>query len=1405
MSRFEELMRQSVNTDGSPLFAPKVPKESKQEGFFEDIASGVVEYGHNAVQNLNDVISQRIALNNELYKTGYFDGIDTDVDLVNPEAPIMTPEQEVLYNTYKESMSKLREETVRPLADYSGALSVAGLIGAAAVGTISAPAACMIGALGYLGNALLVNDLGESIEQNGVGGTAWEMAKGAVPIIPAIAKWNDPAFQQYLEEHPGRATMDLLQTGVNSLGIVSGAVGRAIPKGAKGIAKGGTAVKTRAKETLQMLKEKPFMEKVQADTIAKKVTEGMFEVKDQVEKGKIQPRPKSKTQKNIEGLAKEIEIKRNTTNDAPIASVGGRTFDVTPPTKVKNVKALSIFGTVEKLASINMGNFMKHVGKTTEGYFRPKGKGIRVKDPRDVDTILHEVTHYIDGELGVKGFDKELEDLHQKVYYNQSPYEPHQWREEGIAQFGVELLLNPEEAKKSCPGYYNAFTEALAKNPKMAKHYAELGEKARRWYHQPEEARYGGGVTHFENDIELQLDKQLNTLKQKAEIDFVDQFSLIDKITKGVTKASGEDLLYSEDPYIAFKNLQSNVNSHIEMLTTDTATPTKVAILNDILGGQVFVYNTFLGDVFNKLPKMESYLQVGKDVLEDLKAKGVNLDKLRDLKRKTPDTEYLNKIQAKDHYEGFSIYMGNLAYKARAEKLGRDKLKSLPVAIEKVKEAIEKVKADPKRSLNFKLIDRLEKYRDNLVRYYMDISFAGYDTRFESAYKMETAKSIIETAPKGYAEAAVSLKEVNTNLVNLLKHTGIIDAKMHTYLLTEYDNYVPLQRVFRQDREGFSLIEKGHHGSIVDGSDFIKTMDKEGSVRIIKDPIFEYVRTIEAAVARGHKNLALRKFVDLDKRVKGMDYFIEPVGSEQAASKDHIISVWKEGKKEFYQVKEPLLYETLTSQDAFTLDWVLRPLEWVSKTFRETTTIPLGFAFRNMLIDSFGAFVNSKSTKSIVPGLEIPFIPIVDSVIGAYRYATDSELRDTMKARGVTFSTRGGEVKHYRKDISNKYLGGQDIAPWHLLKKGWQGLEKINEYMEAAPRVQEYIRILKETGDAHLATEAAKTITVDFSQGGRLAKKYNRYTPFFNANIQGTRTFYNAYTNPKTRARALWRTAELASATMALWFMNHNEEWYRTASLDEKNRYWLFELDGEVRRIPKPELPGAFCSVLERILDHHVDNNVAATGSLKQYVYGYAPNMMPHAIKLFYELMTNKNFFTGTDIVPRDLQDEHPRNQWDNNTSYAARWAGDTFNLSPIQLDFIVGGIFSTTGREFSSFVDEIITLGDTNRPERKQSKLPILERVTSDPNKNSMYVQLVYEELDKTKKDDNEVGVKSKKQQGLQQAASKMSAIRRSMRQIEGNRRLSPKEKTRQIDALYKQRTKVAKEALSTYADFKY
>ena len=272
------------------------------------------------------------------------------------------------------------------------------------------------------------------------------------------------------------------------------------------------------------------------------------------------------------------------------------------------------------------------VGEKYEGLFKVGPEVVRSRTFADYATYSHEIGHFLDKKLGVKGSDAELIAGAEKVWGDNSIFREYtnaEKRAEGIAEFTRQIFADPEMAERNFPKYYKNFIQALGNpnNKDLAKKFDRLADVMHRYSLQSDQARARASIS-FEDDLNLK------NMAQKAEDVFaeaykyaVDDKDPINKFVEAVVEKTGKELSYEDNPYLLARSAASSSKARATMLLDDKGRPA------DVIEALNKVYN-------NKL----KYAVTLQDILKDV-------DSVRFPK------DYLRSNGYKDNRQAFSTYL----------------------------------------------------------------------------------------------------------------------------------------------------------------------------------------------------------------------------------------------------------------------------------------------------------------------------------------------------------------------------------------------------------------------------------------------------------------------------------------------------------------------------------------------------------------------------------------------------------------------------------------------------------------------------------------------------------------------------------------------------------------------------
>jgi predicted RNA methylase len=223
---------------------------------------------------------------------------------------------------------------------------------------------------------------------------------------------------------------------------------------------------------------------------------------------------------------------------------------------------------------------------------------------------------------------------------------------------------------------------------------------------------------------------------------------------------------------------------------------------------------------------------------------------------------------------------------------------------------------------------------------------------------------------------------------------------------------------------------------------------------------------------------------------------------------------------------------------------------------------------------------------------------------------------------------------------------------------------------EAFPRIAEMRGIMREIGyvpgtpmtfeQALVIALAGKQATVDFLAAGKKGKVANQIVPFFNPNIQGNRSFARAFR--RSPLQALLRGLGITLATLLLWWLNKDKDWYRDLKPYERFAYWNIEVPGEeVFQIPRAQEWGTiFATIPEALLDAaYRDDPEEATKAMQHIFDVLTPPVLPVPLHAAIEQAANYNEFFQKPIVPKAMEDDPPLEQQTEYTSEVAKFIAE--------------------------------------------------------------------------------------------------------------------------------------------------
>lgn len=645
------------------------------------------------------------------------------------------------------------------------------------------------------------------------------------------------------------------------------------------------------------------------------------------------------------------------------------------------------------------------------------------------------------------------------------------------------------------------------------------------------------------------------------------------------------------------------------------------------------------------------------------------------------------------------------------------------------------------------------------------------------------AKTIVQGAPVEVAQAAKEFYKYNDNLLRIEVVGGLISPETYVNLTAKHKVYASMVRDFaNEDGIGYG----GSRKSFGNVKSSLKSL-RAGSLDNVQSPIETAIIRTYDVFNRVERNKVAQTFAKLAQQ-SGVGRLVENVQGKARAS-EYVFTVMERGIEKAYETT-PETYRAIMSMNQESSNILIKILSVPAGWLRAGATLTPDFIFRNLGRDTFSAAVYSKHG----------FVPIFDTIKGLSLLMNDPKLYAEYRASGAQMATLVSMDRNYISQSIDKLVKNNMISKANPIE--W--LRAFSDAAETATRLAEFKKAREAGKSIQEAGLEAKDITVDFNRAGTAGRKFNQMSAFFNAAIQGTDRMARAFKEDPIgfNMRALmWVTMP----SIALWLINHGQEWYREEPDWVKNTCWMFKAGDTIYRMPKPPgLGQIYGSSVETALDYF---NKQDSRRVKAWAKTTLDNLLPGigvtAVEPIIENVANYSFFRDRPIVPQHEQNWSPDQQFGPYTSEAARFVGRQLNVSPRKVDNLIQGYTASMGKMVSSGIDYAAGKYE-NLPEQQIENLPGLRSVMSRPFQSSQSVQDFYEEYREQKELHSKMeqtGVVPKDYDPQRYAHLKsidkdMSQIRKREKQVM-NSNMTPREKRDQLDKLQREAIDLAQGGL--------
>lgn len=581
-----------------------------------------------------------------------------------------------------------------------------------------------------------------------------------------------------------------------------------------------------------------------------------------------------------------------------------------------------------------------------------------------------------------------------------------------------------------------------------------------------------------------------------------------------------------------------------------------------------------------------------------------------------------------------------------------------------------------------------------IAKHALELEAAGKQTGVPEA----AAKAVVEAGAAKFEKPLKSWVQFQNDVLRYLRDSGVITPELHDQSVSEWQSYVPFNRIDRGAGSGkgpgSTMPIKAVHGSelklvnplestIRNTFAYMKIADlnraklalidlaatQEGLVEKIKTPM----KPIEVKPEEIQAYLRKQGLSSADHPVPPEAFEIWrplslPIGADEMA-------VMRNGKRELWSVGEDVAKAALA--DPTKIPAIVKTLALPSKVLRVGAIDTIDFLTRHWMRDLTNSYVYS------VNGDYNPLKTIARSVVGLGEFFKEGKVyQDWLASGGGMSNFMDIDRNLLQHDIYklSKETGLIDKTtnviknPLELAKLGLDIMHHLAEGVVSAPRIGEF-KLAQERGKSNLeAGYDSRGVTLDNQRMGGAAsiRMISTMKAFWNTRIQGLDKMARSL-DPRDPELAAKTAAKFAVAitlpSIALWMMNKDNEEYQNAPRWKKDLFFFVPMPGGGHAlIPKPfEAGQLFGSLPERMLNDFYQKDPDAFKGFGETLLEGASLGIPYPdfAKPIIEQFGNKSLLTGGNLISEPLTKMSPEFQYNPYTSETAKILGNVIGHIP--------------------------------------------------------------------------------------------------------------------------------------------
>lgn len=629
----------------------------------------------------------------------------------------------------------------------------------------------------------------------------------------------------------------------------------------------------------------------------------------------------------------------------------------------------------------------------------------------------------------------------------------------------------------------------------------------------------------------------------------------------------------------------------------------------------------------------------------------------------------------------------------------------------------------------------------------------------------------------------------NANLEMLVKY-GVLSKDSMEYYNKKYPHYVPTIREQTKTKNQMDFL-LGKKASV--NNPVKKAKGGNGNIIPLKDAMaLRTMQTVNSAL-RNNFGLELLNSIETEqiRNQENIDNIVEEINSDDLLIKSSetspaTLTVFDKGEKVTFEISDEI-YEALKPNNIKTFKF-LNKLNNIRRGL--LTEYNPTFMITNPLKDIQDGSINSKHPKLFIKNLPEAIKQIKNN--GQYKQL---------------YIANGGSYETYFN-----YNTGTNIAPSKLdkiapLKK----ISEINELIEMAPRLAEFISSIEAGDSIETAMYNASEITTNFKRGGDITKTLDRNgVTFLNAGVQGTTKQVRNVQEARvegikgiTRLAVRWTIAGLVPTLLMNMIWGDDDDYEELSDYVKNNYYIIGKYDnGEFIRIPK----GRVVSVLQAFFQNALNGVEGKKMDLKGFADLIENNLLPSdpnessLIAPIKQAINNETWYGG-DLVPTRLQNLPNAEQYDETTDSISIWLGKMLNISPYKINYVLDQYAGAIGDYTLPYLTQAAESGSDSFTGKLLA--PIKDKFTVDSSLKNQNISDFYslsEELTKKSNSSSATDEDILKNKYINSVKSEISKLYAKKREIQSSS-LKDSEKYNQSKEVQNEINELSEKALDNYS----